>query len=152
MFFWKEEEILTQEQKIDEIYKMLKSEQRQQRWALAFRWIIRLLIIGLLIRWYAALVVEKDTNLQKQIQSFIVDQLGNIVSPVVNNVIQQNPQMFGGANSPTPVTPVTSSGTDVNIQPNTRRNIPKKREINELLKDEELMKAATEIFEKGQTN
>lgn len=127
----------TDSQKIDAIYDMLRRQEGRARFAAITKWVFRLIIIFILGWSYVSIVTNHDSTFERGIQSFITKWLSNIVSPVVNNVIRGNPDLIpqNGSKSSSP------DGSPV-----THQNVPKSRNITELLKDSDLMKTATDIY------
>lgn len=151
---FKKYEFMSESEKIDEIYRMLRAQRRSAIISSVFSWTIRLAIIGAIWFWYQKIVVEWDTSFQEKIQSFIVKQMSSIVWPIVWDVVKNNPNLIPGASpsfeNPSTVSAPTMSTTSTDAKAVTEhKNIPKARPVEDLLKDEELMKAATEMYKKG---
>jgi len=147
---------ISESDKIDEIYKMLRAQKRRALISGIFSWTIRLAIIGAIWFWYEKIVVQWDISFQEKIQSFIVKQMSSMVGPIVWDVVRNNPDLIPGSS------PNNSSSnlqinkdnsqpqsTDTTTQHQSHKNIPKVRPVEDLLKDEALMKTATDIYKKN---
>ncbi len=77
--------------------------------------------------------------------------MSSIVGPIVWDVVRNNPDLIPGSSpNATSLVPQTSQsqGTGT-IAQQPHKNIPKARPVEDLLKDEALMKAATDIYKKN---
>lgn len=100
--FNKDEEFLSQEDKIDRIYSILRKQYRMNLISSIFKWIFRLAIIYFLFVGYWIFVQNKNPELKNKITSSFSSTIVSIVNPIINEVLKENiwkmnPNVWGGA-------------------------------------------------------
>jgi hypothetical protein len=134
---------LTDQDKIDAIYEMLRKQESREKMRRIWRWIWIVTTIFFLWQTYILLTAGEDSKFMTNMQSFIGKQMWNLVWPIVDNVLKNNPQL-------TPSGPMPSdlwTGAPV-----THVNKPQTRNVNELIKDHALLKAAADAYAKRTAN
>lgn len=117
MFF--SEEHISESEKIDHIYRMLRAEQRG--WI--FKSVIKLLILGFIIYGYFYITNPVNEEIRTKIMSTVEMRLTKIILPMVNNMVQNMTQNMQ-VSVPEVRTPQnTSNNTHKNIQSTPAVNI-----------------------------
>ena len=123
------EEYLSETDKIDQVYRMLRSQQRSRRIGLA----IKLIIIGGLVYGYHYITMPEHADIQKKLISGAEARMTDLIVPMVGNIVGnmassmtsnlQIPQINtpGGSvehkNIPSGSSAPTTSAPQVNITP-----------------------------------
>ncbi|MDD2916942.1 MAG: hypothetical protein PHH70_03825 [Candidatus Gracilibacteria bacterium] len=95
------DDYLSESDKINRIYKMLRSEQRSRR----FWWFIRVLFFGGIIYGFYYLSLPAHADLRKQVNDIVQEKMMEFITPMVGNMVQSltsNMQIPTGTTSTTP--------------------------------------------------
>lgn len=82
MFF--SDEHLSDTEKIDHIYKMLRAERRGR----IFKLLIKLILLGLVVYGYYYLSLPEHADVRKKIADTVQTKIAEFIMPMVGNMVQ----------------------------------------------------------------
>ena len=85
-----DDEFLSQEDKIDKIYSILRKQYRMNLISSIFKWIFRLAIIYILFVGYWIFIQWKNPQLKAKITSSFSSTIVSIVNPIIGEVLKEN--------------------------------------------------------------
>lgn len=103
MFF--SDEHLSDAEKIDRIYRMLRAERRGR----IFKLIIKLVLLGLVVYGYYYLSLPEHADVRKKIADTVQTKMTELIMPIVGNMVQDLTRNMG--------IPTSSEGKNTTITP-----------------------------------
>lgn len=83
-------EHISQEDKIDRMYTILRKQYRMNLISSIFKWIFRLAIIYIFFVWYWIFVQWKNPELKAKLTSSFSSTIVSIVNPIIGEVLKEN--------------------------------------------------------------
>ncbi len=124
---------LTESEKVDKIFKILKAQERNNRISFVLKWALRLFVIYYLFVLYWVFVNNSNPELKEKIMTPLKTLVTSIAEPIVNELLGSIDTSSINVTVPNIATQnQQSTGT---ILPTRRQNI-KTSEINKIIKEQ----------------